>query len=577
MQLTKARRSHLGEVMMWHIPWRPSSLAADTSVDRRELLRFGTLAAVLSGTSALSCLSAAPARAETDVSAIDVRKGELFLNVRDYGAVGDGTADDGAAFNSAIMAANALGGNDRENIRGLTIFIPDGRYKIRSALDAITVSGIHICGASRNGTVLLLSSASTTFTWGNAAMTSVPVGGGLSNCKIEYLVEPTGGSVVTLGYAFDIEFSDLQLVRVPTLLMLGIDSSRIACGVTVRNVHGSISNAGLPLFALNFGAGLTISDSSVFVRGVPPPAHPTPMTTVGGTYAFACLQVGGFWDTVVVSNSLFERFDMGLIMVAGRGSVWQNFFFENTIFDYCKRQAIYAESQKGGVVSGIRFSSTCWFMSWESHSVEFTGPGYHDFHQIKGFIPISGYSALRYAITAKNCSFELGVGASSRKALMPGALNFAPGSTGFTVTSCIGGDDNAAAGLPWRSDYGIFVGAECDNYLVTGNRLSGITGGYNFHAVNSDGSANRKCHNNTGANYSGANLVPFPLPASGKAMTNKTPFLWDVYIHGGKVDVIAKNGTKMTGMTAGLLTIGPGESFTLTYSAAPSLTSFYQA
>lgn len=44
------------------------------------------------------------------------------INVRDYGAKGDGVTDDTAAINAAITAANAKGGG--------TVYVPDGIYKI---------------------------------------------------------------------------------------------------------------------------------------------------------------------------------------------------------------------------------------------------------------------------------------------------------------------------------------------------------------------------------------------------------------------------------------------------------------
>src|ERR1051325_8527471 len=44
------------------------------------------------------------------------------LNLRDFGAVGDGTADDGPAFQAALDALAAAGGG--------TLFIPEGQYAI---------------------------------------------------------------------------------------------------------------------------------------------------------------------------------------------------------------------------------------------------------------------------------------------------------------------------------------------------------------------------------------------------------------------------------------------------------------
>lgn len=59
------------------------------------------------------------------------------------------------------------------------------------------------------------------------------------------------------------------------------------------------------------------------------------------------------------------------------------------------------------------------------------------------------------------------------------------------------------------------------------------------------------------------------IPASGIAFTNPFLFPADVYVTGGTVTVIAKNGTAL-GITAGYLHLEVGDTVTLTYSAAPS-------
>jgi hypothetical protein len=55
-----------------------------------------------------------------------VRRDRLWFNVKDYGAVGDGTTDDYAAINAVINAAYAAGGG--------TVYFPPGTYKITSQL-----------------------------------------------------------------------------------------------------------------------------------------------------------------------------------------------------------------------------------------------------------------------------------------------------------------------------------------------------------------------------------------------------------------------------------------------------------
>lgn len=60
----------------------------------------------------------------------------IFLNVRDFGARGDSTTDDTAAFQKALDACGAAGGG--------TVFVPNGRYLIRTHLNVppyVTLQG----------------------------------------------------------------------------------------------------------------------------------------------------------------------------------------------------------------------------------------------------------------------------------------------------------------------------------------------------------------------------------------------------------------------------------------------------
>lgn len=63
-----------------------------------------------------------------------VAKGELVYNVKDYGAVGDGTTDDTAAIQAAINASGDVGGTESYSI----VYLPAGDYRVTSTL---TVKG----------------------------------------------------------------------------------------------------------------------------------------------------------------------------------------------------------------------------------------------------------------------------------------------------------------------------------------------------------------------------------------------------------------------------------------------------
>lgn len=102
------------------------------------------------------------------------------FNVKDYGAVGDGAADDTAAIQAAIMAAD-----------GAAVYLPSGSYKTTSML---TITSGKLVGSSRGASVLLPATGTTalkvygshievsdigiTFSGSNANNVGILVGGG---------------------------------------------------------------------------------------------------------------------------------------------------------------------------------------------------------------------------------------------------------------------------------------------------------------------------------------------------------------------------------------------------------------
>lgn len=87
-----------------------------------------------------------------------IRKGELFYNVKDYGAIGNGVTVNTTSIQNAINAANAAGGG--------TVYFPVGTY----LTDSLTMySNITILGANREKSIVKLI--------------SVPTSGWLFNCS----------------------------------------------------------------------------------------------------------------------------------------------------------------------------------------------------------------------------------------------------------------------------------------------------------------------------------------------------------------------------------------------------------
>jgi hypothetical protein len=86
----------------------------------------------------------------------------IVLNVKDFGAYGDGTHDDTTAINLAIVAAGALQ-------YGGTIYFPEGQYLISATIPMAVTTGksIHFKGSGMYTTALIRKATPTAFTSGD--------------------------------------------------------------------------------------------------------------------------------------------------------------------------------------------------------------------------------------------------------------------------------------------------------------------------------------------------------------------------------------------------------------------------
>lgn len=120
-----------------------------------------------------------------------------LTNVKDYGAVGNGSTDDTAAFNAALAAINTgIGG---------TLWIPPGKYRLDGAISATlaTSTSIHIMGAGVEVSVLYFAANSgiTLTCVDSGYWTKNPSGNAisLSGLSITAGLEPSGTAFKIIG------------------------------------------------------------------------------------------------------------------------------------------------------------------------------------------------------------------------------------------------------------------------------------------------------------------------------------------------------------------------------------------
>ena len=90
---------------------------------------------------------------------------KIFLDVRDYGAVGNGVADDTAAINAAIAAVSSTGGTT-----GGTVFFPKGNY-LCGNLAQVSFRGLKILGEGIRGTTITHTGTGVLFDLGTFTTT----------------------------------------------------------------------------------------------------------------------------------------------------------------------------------------------------------------------------------------------------------------------------------------------------------------------------------------------------------------------------------------------------------------------
>ena len=125
----------------------------------------------------------------------------LVINVMDYGAKGDGIADDTAAIQAAINAASTGG----------AVFLPRGRFMVRQLV--IRNKGTTITGAARFGTQIIRHSGDLPLIEMNGAST---MAGHLRYCSLTNLMISGNGMpgyLVRSIYADNLVFRDINFIN----------------------------------------------------------------------------------------------------------------------------------------------------------------------------------------------------------------------------------------------------------------------------------------------------------------------------------------------------------------------------
>ncbi|MFF2156059.1 glycosyl hydrolase family 28-related protein [Paenibacillus chitinolyticus] len=479
--------------------------------------------------------------------------GDLIFNVKAFGAVGNGIADDTQAVNAAAMAAMANGGG--------VVKLPPGIYNVSGSITAITKGGVYFEGSGPYATIIRhKSDTGNLFQFGDVSLGGIGVirGGGVSNLSIHHNTTRSSGVTVLMQNAQNIKVKDVQFQNAITFAQCGGGTDDSSLFTVLEDVIGSLTGNGV----------------GVDIRGGSHGIHLLNLqfnNEYNGTAIRINTTAKGM-DTLYMDNCLFQRFMFGMLCNSALGTV-QNAFLTNVVFDGMDVYSLLFQPSASAIYTRFNFVG-CWFTSRTNAAVVIDGPSttivdgiyFADSRWVtvykQGVFVVSQYVK---NIDIDNCILS---NCSTEGSGLHPAIQIVDNTKKFNITNSKIGEEGATLAL---QSYAIRIGANCDLYTIANNDLIGNVTGAIWDGA---GTYTAKLiKDNLGYNPVG-NLAPPALPTSGTALKNPFSSPVQVFIYAGTVTSIAKNGSSIPGMANGQMILYPGESITVSYTAAPTWSWF---
>lgn len=295
-----------------------------------------------------------------------VIKGELFINVKDYGAVGDGTTDDTQAF---IDANNTL-------INGGIIYIPVGKFVLKSQLTlskGVNLVGVKSKDDEKQGSAIYITNSTT-----QAIVLN-------SGCSVEGITfyYPTqlntgaGSAIVfpslflsNVGGASDIDILDCAFINVYQIA----DFTNSHGGITVQRCTGFVLNLGFDVDnCTDIDRFKDIHINPIFWKDA---FSPTDFSQI--TRANAILFKLKRADWIIIENCFCWGYNKGIYITDGVSGSIASGDIKNCGFDMTEK-GIYCDTASawGINIEGCSFSAQDPINIAEIHNaIEFTAIGY---------------------------------------------------------------------------------------------------------------------------------------------------------------------------------------------------------
>lgn len=444
------------------------------------------------------------------------------VSVKDFGAVGDGVADDTAAFNSAHASLPANGGQ---------IYVPPGTYKVSTSI-SFTKPTLLI-GAGVSASTLKTSSAIADVIVFDCAYCAV------QDLGFDASVTRTSGSYIHITI-------NCIRSRVRDFLMLnGFTGITAVCADTIWIENGDIFDTQTGGYGIRFvGDGVTPGGNDLYVNHV----------TMSGSSnrATAGIQITNN-GAINITDCDIIRHGTCLLINPANGEVASAIYVLNSYFDTATN-GVSINPAAGGTVAQVRVAD-CWMSAHSGTGViigatgtilgvEFVSP--HIFSNVVRGVFLGGGSDIHF----------IGGGICGNT------------GDGVTISGNVGGFH--------------FLGTRIGNGYGKGANATGITigsgTGNNFSIIGCDMRGNTGAALIDGSNGTSKRIVQnLGLAGSTSAITvGASPFTYTagnrpetVYVTGGTVSLVNVDGTNVHQASEISVHLRSGTSMTVTYSSAP--------
>lgn len=383
---------------------------------------------------------------KTDLASSVQNSLDPVLNVKNYGAVGDGSNDDTASIQAAIDALPSSGG---------TVLLPSGTYKVTSTI-TIDKDGTTLKGVGAASVIQVPNSALgiNVIQIGNGATTRAHCA--IRDLRINATAQKTAGVGIHLTKCFKIWLQNLLIEKQFRSLQY---SNTTEVWLNATDVRDSKEHGLLLSNDLMSGFDWYITDC-VF-------DNPDVVNTGSGIH----------WDggeTLVVSGLDLLRFNTGFTIVPGAGRESRFGFFSNMIMDTSIDNNVHISNSGSGSAVGFTFTN-CWSGTAGNYGVLIDRPGggiVQGVRWIGGKIFHNGLAGFRLAggqdvhISNSDIIANSQTSSASRHGIEVGA-----GISEWSVQGCrIGGGYQQGD----TQGYAVHIDAgSSDHYMIIGNDCHG--------------------------------------------------------------------------------------------------------